>query len=45
MDTCAIASDTDVEAYLRDFEARPGNIDGPGEWQSLVDSVRRHLDR
>jgi bifunctional DNase/RNase/DNA-binding transcriptional MerR regulator len=44
MDTCAIASDAEVEAYLRDFESRPGNVEGPGEWQSLVDSVRRGLD-
>ena len=45
MDTCAIASDAGVAAYLRDFESRPDNIDGPGEWQSLVDSVRQSLDR
>ncbi len=45
MDTCAIASDADIEAYLRAFESHPGNVDGPGEWQSLVDSVRRNLDR
>jgi DNA-binding transcriptional MerR regulator/bifunctional DNase/RNase len=45
MDACAIASDADVEAYLREFESRPGNVEGPGEWKSLVDSVRRSLDR
>ena len=45
MDTCAIASDADIAAYLRDFGSRPGNVDGPGEWQSLVESVRRSLDR
>lgn len=45
MDTCAIASDADIEAYLRNFELRPGNVDGLGDWQSLVDSVRRSLDR
>lgn len=45
MDTCAIASDTDIQSYLHEFESRPGNVTGPGEWKSLVDSVRRHLDR
>ncbi len=45
MDTCAIASRSDIEAYLREFEARPGNVEGPGEWRSLVDSVRRNLER
>ena len=45
MDTCAIASDADIDAYLREFESRPGNVDGPGEWQSLVESVRQSLDR
>ena len=38
MDTCAIASDADIEAYLREFETRRGNVDGPGEWQSLVEA-------
>jgi hypothetical protein len=45
MDTYAIASDSDLEAYLREFESRPGSVEGTGEWQSLVDSVRRGLDR
>ena len=45
MASCAIASDADVERYLHEFESRPDNVDGPGEWQSLVDSVRRSLDR
>ena len=47
METCAIASDADadVDAYLREFESRPGNVGGPGEWHSLVVSVRRRLDR
>ncbi len=45
METCAIASDADIDAYLREFESRPGNVDGPGERQSLVESVRRSLDR
>lgn len=45
MDTCAIASDADVEAYLREFQSRPGNVEGPGEWQPLVGSVRRGLER
>lgn len=45
MDACAIASDADIDSYLHEFESRPGNVDGPGEWQSLVESVRRSLDR
>lgn len=45
MDECAIASDADIDAYLHQFKSRPGNVDGPGEWQSLVESVRRSLDR
>lgn len=43
MDTCAISSDADIQTYLHEFESRPGNVTGPGEWKSLVDSVRRHL--
>jgi bifunctional DNase/RNase/DNA-binding transcriptional MerR regulator len=45
MDTCAIASDADIASYLREFESRPGNVEGPGEWQSLVERVRQSLDR
>ena len=45
MDTCAIASEADVGTYLHEFKSRPGNVDGLGEWQSLVDSVRQSLDR
>lgn len=45
MDPCAISSDADIQTYLHEFESRPGNVIGPGEWKSLVDSVRRHLDR
>ena len=45
MDACAIASNADLEGYLRAFESRPDNVDGPGEWQSLVTSVRRSLQR
>lgn len=45
MDACAIASNAGIDAYLREFETRPGNVDGPGEWQSLIDSVRRSLNR
>jgi hypothetical protein len=45
MDTCAIASNADIAGYLREFESRPDNVEGPGEWQSLVDSVRQSLDR
>ena len=45
MDTCAIAADADIQSYLHEFESRPDNVTGPGEWKSLVDSVRRHLDR
>jgi DNA-binding transcriptional MerR regulator/bifunctional DNase/RNase len=45
MDTCAIASNADIASYLREFESRPGNVEGPGEWQSLVESVRQSLDR
>ena len=44
MDTCAIASEADIDAYLRGFESRPGSVAGPGEWQSLVESVRRSLE-
>jgi bifunctional DNase/RNase/DNA-binding transcriptional MerR regulator len=43
MDACAIASHAGIEAYLREFESRPDNVDGPGEWQSLVEGVRRSV--
>lgn len=45
MEEFAIASGADIDAYLDEFKSHPGNVDGPGEWQSLVESVRRSLDR
>jgi DNA-binding transcriptional MerR regulator/bifunctional DNase/RNase len=45
IDTRAIASHADVQTYLQEFESRAGNINGPGEWKSLVDSVRRDVER
>lgn len=45
MDVCAIASDADIQTYLHEFQSRPGNVTGPGEWESLVDSVRRNVER